>query len=355
MAKISFKLGELFCGPGGIGCGVELACASPDLDAKIKHVWANDIDPAACKTYEDHFKGTKVVNSDVHEFVDEVVAGNFSKIDALTFGFPCNDFSIVGEKKGLNGKYGPLYRCGVAILENVGPKWFLAENVSGITNANQKSAFKKIVDDMRKAGPGYKLVIHQYKFEDYGVPQARHRMIIVGIRSDLHEKGIRFKVPAPSGKKTNAGEALANIPKSASNQELTRQSPTVIERLKYIKPGQNVWNADLPKHLKLNVKGAKLSQIYKRLDAKKPAYTITGSGGGGTHVYHWSENRSLTNRERARLQTFPDSYLFHGSKEQVRKQIGMAVPPMGVAIIISAIVKTFQKKPYKSVDASIEE
>jgi DNA (cytosine-5)-methyltransferase 1 len=355
VAKISFKLGELFCGPGGIGCGVELACASPDLDAEIKHIWANDIDPAACKTYKGHFKGAIVVNSDAHAFVDEVVAGNFSKIDALTFGFPCNDFSIVGEKKGLNGKYGPLYRCGIAILENVGPKWFLAENVSGITNANQKSAFKKIVEDMRKAGPGYKLVIHQYKFEDYGVPQARHRMIIVGIRLDLYEKGICFKVPAPSGKRTNAGQALANIPKSATNQELTRQSPTVVERLKHIKPGQNVWNADLPKHLKLNVKGAKLSQIYKRLDAKKPAYTITGSGGGGTHVYHWSENRSLTNRERARLQTFPDDYVFHGSKEQVRKQIGMAVPPMGVAIIISAIVKTFQEKSYKSVDASIEE
>jgi DNA (cytosine-5)-methyltransferase 1 len=208
---------------------------------------------------------------------------------------------------------------------------------------------------MKNAGPGYKLVIHEYKFENYGVPQARHRMIIVGIRSDLAEQGIVFRVPAPSGKTMTAAQALAGIPKNAKNQELTRQSAVVIERLKHIKPGENVWNAKLPKHLQLNVKGAKLSQIYKRLDPDKPSYTVTGSGGGGTHVYHWSENRSLTNRERARLQTFPDEYVFSGSKEQVRKQIGMAVPPAGVAIIVEAIAKSFQKKPYKSVDASIEE
>jgi DNA (cytosine-5)-methyltransferase 1 len=355
VAKTSFKLGELFCGPGGIGCGVQLACASPSLNAEIKHVWANDIDPAACQTYAGRFPDAKVANCDVHAFIDKVIAGELPKIDALTFGFPCNDFSIVGEKKGLNGKYGPLYRCGVAVLEKLSPKWFLAENVSGITNANQKVAFKKIVDDMRNAGLGYKLVIHSYRFEDYGVPQARHRMIIIGIRSDIHDEGITFKVPAPSRKRRTAGQALAGIPKNATNQELTKQGARVVDRLKFIKPGQNAWTADLPKHLQLNVKGAKLSQIYKRLESGKPAYTITGSGGGGTHVYHWSEHRSLTNRERARLQTFPDNYVFQGSKEQVRKQIGMAVPPIGVAIIIGAVIKSFQKKTYKSVNASIEE
>ena len=83
-----------------------------------------------------------------------------------------------------------------------------------------------------------------------------------------------------------------------------------------------------------------MSQIYKRLDPDKPAYTITGSGGGGTHVYHWQEPRALTNRERARLQTFPDDYVFSGSKESVRRQIGMAVPPLGARIIIEAVLKT---------------
>ena len=92
--------------------------------------------------------------------------------------------------------------------------------------------------------------------------------------------------------------------------------------------------------------------IYKRLDPNKPSYTITGSGGGGTHVYHWKENRALTNRERARLQTFPDSFEFFGSKESVRKQIGMAVPVKGAKIILTSVLKTFAKIDYSSVPSN---
>ena len=98
--------------------------------------------------------------------------------------------------------------------------------------------------------------------------------------------------------------------------------------LSHIPPGENAWYEGLPEHLRLNVKKTKISQIYKRLHPDKPAYTVTG-GGGGTHMYHYAIPRALTNRERARLQTFPDNYEFLGGKEAVRKQIGMAVPPMG--------------------------
>ena len=96
-----------------------------------------------------------------------------------------------------------------------------------------------------------------------------------------------------------------------------------------------------------------MSQIYRKLDPNKPAYTVTGSGGGGTHIYHWSENRALTNRERARLQTFPDDFVFHGSKESVRKQIGMAVPCDGAQVILEALLKTFEGKEYESVSPSV--
>ena len=96
-----------------------------------------------------------------------------------------------------------------------------------------------------------------------------------------------------------------------------------------------------------------MSQIYKRLDPNKPAYTITGSGGGGTHVYHWSEHRALTNRERARLQSFPDDFVFEGSKESARKQIGMAVPPIGAQAVISAVLKTFAGIPYEFIDSKM--
>lgn len=98
-----------------------------------------------------------------------------------------------------------------------------------------------------------------------------------------------------------------------------------------------------------------LNQIYKRLDPEKPAYTVTGSGGGGTHIYHWSEPRALTNRERARLQTFPDDYIFMGSKESVRKQIGMAVPCDGARIIFEAVLRSFAGIPYDWIEPNINE
>ena len=151
-------------------------------------------------------------------------------------------------------------------------------------------------------------------------------------------------------------EAIENPPisKNATNNEYTKQSKQVVERLKHIKPGENAFTATLPDHLKLNVKGVKISSIYKRLDPSKPAYTVTGSGGGGTHTYHWEENRALTNRERARLQTFPDSFIFYGSKEAVRKQVGMAVPPRGASVIFEAVLKTFVGMSYSSIPQNIE-
>ncbi|WP_298489777.1 DNA cytosine methyltransferase, partial [uncultured Rothia sp.] len=203
----------------------------------------------------------------------------------------------------------------------------------------------------------YTVVAHKYRFEEYGLPQARHRIIIVGLRNDIAAKGAEFKVPAPTtlepSKMRTSKQAITEppIPEWATNNEPTRQSEVVKQRLAYIKPGENAFNAtDMPEELRLNVRGAKLSQIYKRLDPNKPAYTVTGSGGGGTHIYHWEEPRALTNRERARLQTFPDWYKFIGSKENVRRQIGMAVPPDGAQVIFEALFKTLEGIPYDNIE-----
>ena len=139
----------------------------------------------------------------------------------------------------------------------------------------------------------------------------------------------------PSGRLQKQPQ-IPPIPADAANNEVTKQSAQVVERLKYIKPGENAFTASLPKDLQINTR-TKISQIYKRLDPEKPSYTITGSGGGGTHVYHWSENRALTNRERARLQTFPDDFSFLGSKVEVARQIGNAVPPMLAEVIAKKV------------------
>jgi len=285
--------------------------------------------------------------------IAEISALIIPSINAFAYGFPCNDFSIVGEQKGFHGEYGPLYTYGIKVLNYFNPKFFLAENVGGIASANKGKAFEKIIFDLENAGPGYKITAHLYKSEEYGVPQTRHRIIIIGIDKSLN---LKFKVPAPTtilNPKT-VRETFENppIPKNAFNNEYTKQSDKVIERLRHIHPGENVWTADLPDHLKLNVKGAKLSQIYRRLHPDKPAYTITGSGGGGTHGYHWKEPRALTNRERARIQSFPDNFIFEGPKENVRRQVGMAVPPKLSEIIFIAVLKTFAGISYPCIEAN---
>lgn len=349
---MNFRLGELFCGPGGLALGARFSkVVNNEEEYSIVPLWANDYDKDTCETYRYNFcpdDPDKVICRDVNKLdITKLPA-----IDALAFGFPCNDFSIVGEQKGMNGVYGSLYSHGIKALNHFKPKWFLAENVGGLRNANDGKAFKNILKEMCDAG--YNVVPHLYKFEYYGVPQARHRIIIVGIRKDLD---YIFRVPDASGYvPVTCKEALENppIPDDAPNHELTNQAKQVVERLKYIKPGENAFTANLPEHLKLKINGAKISQIYKRLNPDKPAYTVTGSGGGGTHVYHWKEDRALTNRERARLQTFPDSFVFLGSKESVRKQIGMAVPPKGVKVVFEAILKTFAGINYKSTEPNIE-
>ncbi len=355
---MNFRLGELFCGPGGIGLAAKNAVVvKGDLDFTIDHAWATDYDKDTCLTFSENIcpKNTKsVLCKDIRKLKFSTLK-KISEVDALAFGFPCNDFSGVGEQKGIDGTYGPLYSYCVEALKYFKPKWFLAENVGGLRNANEGNTFKIILEDLSKYG--YKIVPHLYKFDQYGVPQTRHRIIIIGIRHDID---VDYKVPSTepfSNLDITCKNAIENPPilEDFPNHVYTNQSKTVIERLKHIKPGENAFNANLPDNLKLNINGAKISQIYKRLDPNKPAYTITGSGGGGTHVYHWSENRALTNRERARLQTFPDDFIFKGSKESIRKQIGMAVPPKGVQVVLESLLKSFANIEYPSILSNMSE
>jgi DNA (cytosine-5)-methyltransferase 1 len=352
---MQFKLGELFCGPGGLALGANLATASTDSEKFfIQHQWANDIDADACETYRRNIcpESPDIV---FEGKVEELDIESLPPIDAFAYGFPCNDFSIVGEHKGMEGEFGPLYSYGVEVLDIHRPIWFFAENVGGIANANNGEAFKIILSRLASAGDGYKLYPHLYKFEDYGIPQTRHRIIVIGINKNYD---VEYKVPDPGLYRTQSARTAIEvppIPDDALNNELTNHPRHVIERLDAIPPGKNAWWPGLPKHLRLNVKKARLSQIYKRLAPDAPAYTVTGSGGGGTHVYHWEEPRALTNRERARLQTFPDDFVFYGGKESVRKQIGMAVPPKGAKIILEAVLKTFAGIEYPHVDSKWNE
>ena len=356
MAKdVNFKLGELFCGPGGLACGA-LRSVSSDGKDRIKHAWANDYDYDTCLTYITNICPTNP-ESVHHGDVRDLNIKKLGPIDAFAYGFPCNSFSSVGEHKGLaNEKFGQLYWYGIEVLRQYKPKWFIAENVSGIRSAGSND-FQIILKDMRESG--YKLTVNLYKAEQYGVPQARHRVIIVGIRDNLP---MVFHVPDPSlysNYDITAGSALDNIPGNAYNNEVRILNDNVKRRLSLIKPGENVWQAeerlgtDFPDELRINTK-TKISQIYRKLDPGKPAYTVTAAGGGGTFMYHWTD-RELTNRERARLQTFPDDFKFIGKYSSVRKQIGMAVPCRLAEAVSTAILNTFAGIEYPWVEPNIIE
>lgn len=350
-----FRLGELFCGPGGLACGA-LRSKSKDGKLSVEHAWANDYDADTCETYR------KNICPDLPESVycgdvRELDIKGLGPIDAFCYGFPCNSFSNVGEHKGFdNEKFGQLYWYGIKVLREYKPKWFMAENVSGIRSAGSGD-FKIILDDMRESG--YRLTVNLYKAEQYGVPQTRHRVIIVGIREDLP---VEFHVPDPemfANIDITSGTALSNIPKDAPNSNPRTLSKKVVKRLSYILPGENVWQAEnrlkdkFPDELKINTK-TKISQIYRKLDPKKPAYTVTAAGGGGTFMYHWTD-RELTNRERARIQTFPDNYEFVGNYSSVRKQIGMAVPCNLSEVVVTAILNSFAGIEYPWVKPNINE
>ena len=346
-----FSLGELYCGPGGMASGI-LKAQSSDGKYRVEHEWASDIDADSCATYihnicSDHPE--TVINCNVKKLNIKTL----KPITAFAYGFPCNSFSKVGKHDGMeNVTYGQLYWYGVQILQFFKPAWFIAENVSGILSTGTND-FKQIRDDLKDAG--YKLYIHHYHSEDYGIPQTRHRVIIVGINKDLD---VEFKVPSPEPYKDidiSAGTALSSISPDAPNNEPGRTSDIIRRRLELIEPGQNIWQAmqkeNFPEELKIK-QAVPISTIYKKLDPNKPSYTITANGGGGTQGYHW-ENRILTNRERAKLQSFPDDYFFEGNFRSVRKQIGMAVPPKLAEIITDAILNSFAGIEYPSVPANL--
>lgn len=326
--------GELFAGAGGMACGLRQAGFTP--------TWAVDYNADACATYNKMI-GAHAIN----DSVENVDFSTLSNVNGLAFGFPCNDFSMVGEKKGTNGYFGGLYKYAQKAIDAINPMWFIAENVPGLMT----SSGHDIMQEFANSGSGYKLSVHLFNFEEYGVPQKRQRVIGVGIRSDLNKI---FLPPVPTHlTSVSSREALKNVHLIEANNEMPRHSQKVKDLLASIPPGQNCWCEEVPEHLRLNVKKVKMSLIYRRLHPDKPSYTIVASGGGGTLGYHYEEFRALTNRERARLQSFPDDFVFEGSPQSVRKQIGMAVPPLGAKVIGEALMKTMQGQSYANIQPSV--
>ena len=322
-----YKIISTFTGAGGLDIGFHgdftyLGHFFQKL--KFHTAISLDINAHSCVTIKDdnkYFKDTKTLNENIIEYDYTKIENN--DYDVLLGGFPCVTFSVVGKQAGITDDInGKLYESYANYVEHFKPKVFLAENVKGILSANKGEAVKVI--KQRFENTGYKLKIFLVNFADFGVPQLRERVLFIGIRKDIETEFIAPEFTHKNNHRTVL-DAFEGIDASCINHIYMNQLESTTEKLKAIPEGGNF--KDLPEHLA--VKGL-MSNIYRKLDRNKPAYTVIASGGGGTWTYHYEEPRALTNRERARLQGFPDDLKFKGSNTEIRRQIGNAVPAVGI-------------------------
>lgn len=327
------KVLSLFSGCGGLDLGFH--------QEGYKVVWANDINAYAGATFNKNFGPVMRVGN--IEDLDPYNDPSIPEADVILGGFPCQDFSMIWKRPGLSGKRGSLYQHFLRFVDAKKPFAFVAENVKGLISANNKRALDQIIRDFENITPGYLVKVQLYNFADYGVPQFRERVILVGVRMDT---GFEYKHPAPThGPKgikpyVTVGQALEGVEKAKFNVEHMNIAPKTVELLKLIPEGGNF--ASVPKDHPLYVKGM-ISHVYRRIHRNEPSKTLIAAGGGGTWGYHFPEPRALTNRERARIQSFPDDFVFEGSFGEVRRQIGNAVPPVGARVIANSLKPLFER------------
>ena len=330
------KTVSLFSGCGGMDLGF--------IWAGYKIIWANDIDHDACATYKLNI-GNHIVEADISE-VDLL---SIPDCDVILGGFPCQDFSMIWKRRGIETDRGNLYQYFVKVVSLKQPSFFLAENVKGLLTVNKGKAIQQIIKDFKDCG--YNIYPDVYNFADYGTPQLRERVLIIGIRKDI---SFAYQKPQPTHTSTNyvtTREALAGVEKAIYNNAHLNIRPRTQKILELIPEGCNF--QAIPKDSPYYVKGM-ISHVYRRLDRNKPATTIIAAGGGGTWGYHYAEPRPLTNRERARLFGYPDDFRFVGKIASVRKQIGNSVCPNAIKVIAEELKKVFDKR-YHSVKNPIFE
>lgn len=316
-----YKLVELFAGAGGFAIGME--------KAGFETVLLNELDKHACQTLRNNRPQWNVIQGDISQIDFKPYYG---QIDIVTGGFPCQAFSYAGHKRGFEDARGTLFFEFARAIKEIQPKVFLAENVRGLLNHDNGrtlETIKGIIDEL-----GYFLVEPRVlKAIFYQVPQKRERLFLVAIRKDLAKKVI-FKWPSPYQRIMTMKDALkkgalynCDVPKSQGMKYPKRK----IEILSQVPEG-GYWR-DLPDELqreymmKSYFLGGGKTGIARRLAWNEPSLTLTCSPAQKqTERCHPEETRPLTVREYARIQTFPDDWLFSGPMGAQYKQIGNAVP-----------------------------
>lgn len=350
---------DIFSGAGGLSLGAEMA--------GIRISTAIEISPHAAKTFLRNHQGAKVLQEDIQKIDPKALYDEKKPVFVIMGGPPCQGFSMSNTRtRNMKNKKNFLFLEFVRFVQEIRPEWFVLENVWGLTNINEGKT-QSMIEDCFRAIEGYQIASSVLCASDYGVPQKRNRFFMVGNRL-----GIDFKFPKIHERIITVEEAIGDLP-SLQNGELVDEAPytltleeaspyaqlmrkgsdmarqnfvsrnndLVIERYKHIGQGQN-WRA-IPDHLMQNYadKGRCHSGIYKRLRADQPSVVI--SNYRKSMLIHPYEDRGISVREAARLQSFPDTFIFEGPLMHIQQQIGNAVPPLLSKAVFQEILKQTKK------------
>lgn len=335
--SIAPRLISLFSGCGGLDLGFK--------KAGYNIVWANDFDSDAQAVYSLNLG--EIDKRDILTVGEDEVPD----CDILTAGFPCQPFSNAGNRKGVHDSRGMLYKECLRIIEQKMPKVIVFENVKGLLSTKYidgRNLADVIVEDLSTmSGIGYNVVHRLVNASDYGVPQNRQRVLFVGIRKDLD---ITFTFPEKQSKKNLTLRHILDIPQDARNNVDWGFAPQALEMISYIPEGGS-WK-DVPyehlaprfQRIRDDMKKYHSPNFYRRFSRDEICGTITASAQPeNCGIIHPTNNRRYTVREIARIQTFPDDFIFLTDTAKnitaMYKVIGNAVPVELARVIASAIMK----------------
>ena len=338
---------DLFCGAGGLSYGFKLAGCNI--------VGGVEWDEDALNTHSVNFKSEFEFCGDIKNITNQMIVDKLMGVDVIIGGPPCQGFSAANRyEKETDDPRNKLFFEYLRFVEVIKPKAFVIENVRQILTKDNGYAKDRIIEITKKLG--YNTKVQVLLASDYGVPQDRKRAVFVGIRND-YKKAFNFDKLTKINKKFTVYDAIGDIcypEKKVSNEFLKFARDTnmplrnhepkfpnkkVQERISYVPQGGN-WE-NVPPHLWDTQRDNRHSSAYKRLSFNEPSITIDT---GHMNYFHPIFNRVPTVRESARLQSFPDSFVFCGSQGSQYKQVGNAVPPLMSKAIAQELIRELEDK-----------
>lgn len=311
---------DLFSGSGGLSLGFD--------NAGFSNIFSVDIEPDFCKTYHKNFPNHNLVNKDITKLSEKDIKNLLKNksVDVVVGGPPCQGFSIAGNigRHFIDDPRNHLFKEFARVVSIVKPKVFLMENVARLYTHNHGNTRQEIIQEFEKLG--YSVICKVFNTADFGVPQIRRRIIFMGTRI----KNLKLKFPDAflnSSEYKTIEETIKDLPILKSGEQSNipnhiamKHTDQMLKKMSYVKDGGN--RLDIPEIIRPKKGDARK---YIRYNSKKPSICITGDM---RKVFHYNQNRALTVRELARIQTYPDNFIFEGSIISQQQQVGNSVPPL---------------------------